>query len=147
MSNIDVNITLQQSKKVIRFNQIDGIGIIKEDGSMDFFDRVKESRISEMSREEISGLKEEIRVVVEEMAANGETITVLAVHEKTGIHKLFLEHCSVVREAEMRQFMKELNKDCEEIEESSLRWMREKGKLPSNSSVAMKNKIKLDFAR
>ena len=70
MSNIDVNITLQQSKKVIRFNQIDGIGIIKEDGSMDFFDRVKESRISEMSREEISGLKEEIRVVVEEMAAN-----------------------------------------------------------------------------
>jgi len=95
MSNIDVNITLQQSKKVIRFNQIDGIGIIKEDGSMDFFDRVKESRISEMSREEISGLKEEIRVVVEEMAANGETITVLAVHEKTGIHKLFLEHCSV----------------------------------------------------
>lgn len=36
MSNIDVNITLQQSKKVIRFNQIDGIGIIKEDGSMIF---------------------------------------------------------------------------------------------------------------
>lgn len=45
--------------------------------------------------------------VVEEMATNGETITVLAVHEKTGIHKLFLEHCSVVREAEIRQFMKE----------------------------------------
>ena len=147
MSNIEVNITLQKSGKMIRFNQIDGIGIIKEESSMDFFDRVKESRISEMSREEISGLKEEIRVVVEEMAANGETITVLAVHEKTGIHKLFLEHCSVVREAEIRQFMKELNKDCEEIEESSLRWMREKGKLPSNSSVAMKNKIKLDFAR
>ena len=118
MSNIDVNITLQQSKKVIRFNQIDGIGIIKEDGSMDFFDRVKESRISEMSREEISGLKEEIRVVVEEMAANGETITVLAVHEKTGIHKLFLEHCSVVREAEIRQFMKEQIERRNEIEES-----------------------------
>jgi ribosomal protein S13 len=118
MSNIDVNITLQQSKKVIRFNQIDGIGIIKEDGSMDFFDRVKESRISEMSREEISGLKEEIRVVVEEMAANGETITVLAVHEKTGIHKLFLEHCSVVREAEIRQFMKEQIERSNEREKS-----------------------------
>ena len=118
MSNIVVNITLQQSKKVIRFNQIDGIGIIKEDGSMDFFDRVKESRISEMSREEISGLKEEIRVVVEEMAANGETITVLAVHEKTGIHKLFLEHCSVVREAEIRQFMKEQIERSNEREKS-----------------------------
>ena len=118
MSNIDVNITLQQSKKVIRFNQIDGIGIIKEDGSMDFFDRVKESRISEMSREEISGLKEEIRVVAEEMAANGETITVLAVHEKTGIHKLFLEHCSVVREAEIRQFMKEQIERSNEREKS-----------------------------
>ena len=118
MSNIDVNITLQQSKKVIRFNQIDGIGIIKEDGSMDFFDRVKESRISEMSREEISGLKEEIRVVVEEMAANGETITVLAIHEKTGIHKLFLEHCSVVREAEIRQFMKEQIERSNEREKS-----------------------------
>ena len=118
MSNIDVNITLQQSKKVIRFNQIDGIGIIKEDGSMDFFDRVKESRISEMSREEISGLKEEIRVVVEEMAANGETITVLAVHEKTGIHKLFLELCSVVREAEIRQFMKEQIERSNEREKS-----------------------------
>lgn len=118
MSNIDVNITLQQSEKVIRFNQIDGIGIIKEDGSMDFFDRVKESRISEMSREEISGLKEEIRVVVEEMAANGETITVLAVHEKTGIHKLFLEHCSVVREAEIRQFMKEQIERSNEREKS-----------------------------
>ena len=118
MSNIDVNITFQQSKKVIRFNQIDGIGIIKEDGSMDFFDRVKESRISEMSREEISGLKEEIRVVVEEMAANGETITVLAVHEKTGIHKLFLEHCSVVREAEIRQFMKEQIERSNEREKS-----------------------------
>ena len=118
MSNIDVNITLQQSKKVIRFNQIDGIGIIKEDGSMDFFDRVKESRISEMSREEISGLKEEIRVVVEEMAANGETITVLAVHEKTGIHKLFLEHCSVVREAEIRQVMKEQIERSNEREKS-----------------------------
>ena len=118
MSNIDVNITLQQSKKVLRFNQIDGIGIIKEDGSMDFFDRVKESRISEMSREEISGLKEEIRVVVEEMAANGETITVLAVHEKTGIHKLFLEHCSVVREAEIRQFMKEQIERSNEREKS-----------------------------
>ena len=118
MSNIDVNITLQQSKKVIRFNQIDGIGIIKEDGSMDFFDRVKESRISEMSREEISGLKEEIRVVVEELAANGETITVLAVHEKTGIHKLFLEHCSVVREAEIRQFMKEQIERSNEREKS-----------------------------
>ena len=118
MSNIDVNITLQQSKMVIRFNQIDGIGIIKEDGSMDFFDRVKESRISEMSREEISGLQEEIRVVVEEMAANGETITVLAVHEKTGIHKLFLEHCSVVREAEIRQFMKEQIERSNEREKS-----------------------------
>ena len=118
MSNIDVNITLQQSKKVIRFNQIDGIGIIKEDGSMDFFDRVKESRISEMSREEIAGLKEEARVVVEEMAANGETITVLAVHEKTGIHKLFLEHCSVVREAEIRQFMKEQIERSNEREKS-----------------------------
>ena len=118
MSNIDVNITLQQSKKVIRFNQIDGIGIIKEESSMDFFDRVKESRISEMSREEISGLKEEIRVVVEEMAANGETITVLAVHEKTGIHKLFLEHCSVVREAEIRQFMKEQIERSNEREKS-----------------------------
>ena len=118
MSNIDVNITLQQSKKVIRFNQIDGIGIIKEDGSMDFFDRVKESRISEMSREEISGLKEEIRVVVEEMAANGETIPGLAVHEKTGIHKLFLEHCSVVREAEIRQFMKEQIERSNEREKS-----------------------------
>lgn len=118
MSNIDVNITLQQSKKVIRFNQIDGIGIIKEDGSMDFFDRVKESRISEMSREEISGLKEEIRVVVEEMAANGETITVLAVHEKTGIHELILEHCSVVREAEIRQFMKEQIERSNEREKS-----------------------------
>ena len=118
MSNIDVNITLQQSKKVIRFNQIDGIGIIKEDGSMDFFDRVKESRISEMSREEISRLKEEARVVVEEMAANGETITVLAVHEKTGIHKLFLEHCSVVREAEIRQFMKEQIERSNEREKS-----------------------------
>ena len=118
MSNIDVNITLQQSKKVIRFNQIDGIGIIKEESSMDFFDRVKESRISEMSREEISGLKEEIRVVVDEMAANGETITVLAVHEKTGIHKLFLEHCSVVREAEIRQFMKEQIERSNEREKS-----------------------------
>lgn len=118
MSNIEVNITLQKSGKMIRFNQIDGIGIIKEDGSMDFFDRVKESRISEMSREEISGLKEEIRVVVEEMAANGETITVLAVHEKTGIHKLFLEHCSVVREAEIRQFMKEQIERSNEREKS-----------------------------
>ena len=118
MSNIDVNITLQQSKKVIRFNQIDGIGIIKEDGSMDFFDRVKESRISEMSREEISGLKEEIRVVVEEMAANGETITVLAVHEKTGIHEWIVEHLSVVREAELRQFMKEQIERSNEREKS-----------------------------
>ena len=109
---------MQKSGKMIRFNQIDGIGIIKEDGSMDFFDRVKESRISEMSREEISGLKEEIRVVVEEMAANGETITVLAVHEKTGIHKLFLEHCSVVREAEIRQFMKEQIERSNEREKS-----------------------------
>ena len=118
MSNIEVNIALHKSGKVIRFNQIDGIGIIKEESSMDFFDRVKESRISEMSREEISGLKEEIRVVVEEMAANGETITVLAVHEKTGIHKLFLEHCSVVREAEIRQFMKEQIERSNEREKS-----------------------------
>lgn len=118
MSNIEVNITLQKSGKMIRFNQIDGIGIIKEESSMDFFDRVKESRISEMSREEISRLKEEARVVVEEMAANGETITVLAVHEKTGIHKLFLEHCSVVREAEIRQFMKEQIERSNEREKS-----------------------------
>ena len=118
MSNIEVNIALHKSGKVIRFNQIDGIGIIKEESSMDFFDRVKESRISEMSREEISGLKEEISVVVEEMAANGETITVLAVHEKTGIHKLFLEHCSVVREAEIRQFMKEQIERSNEREKS-----------------------------
>ena len=130
MSNIDVNITLQQSKKVIRFNQIDGIGIIKEDGSMDFFDRVKESRISEMSREEISGLKEEIRVVVEEMAANGETITVLAVHEKTGIHKLFLEHCSVVREAEIRQFMKEQIERSNEREKSYFKRTSERKNIP-----------------
>ena len=118
MSNIEVNITLQKSGKMIRFNQIDGIGIIKEESSMDFFDRVKESRISEMSREEISRLKEEARVVVEEMAANGETITVLAVHEKTGIHELILEHCSVVREAEIRQFMKEQIERSNEREKS-----------------------------
>ena len=147
MSNIDVNITLQQSKKVIRFNQIDGIGIIKEDGSMDFFDRVKESRISEMSREEISGLKEEIRVVVEEMAANGETITVLAVHEKTGIHKLFLEHCSVVREAEIRQFMKEQIERSNEREKSYFKRTSERKNIRQNSFVEMKNKINLDFDR
>ena len=97
---------------------------------MDFFDRVKESRISEMSREEISGLKEEIRVVVEEMAANGETITVLAVHEKTGIHKLFLEHCSVVREAEIRQFMKEQIERSNEREKSYFKRTSERKNIP-----------------
>lgn len=118
MSNIEVNIALQKSGKVIRFNQIDGIGIIKEESSMDFFDRVKESRISEMSREEISRIKEEARVVVEEMAANGENITFRAVHEKTGIHEWIVEHLSVVREAELRQFMKEQIELRNEIEES-----------------------------
>lgn len=85
---------------------------------MDFFDRVKESRISEMSREEISRIKEEARVVVEEMAANGEEITFRAVHEKTGIHEWIVEHLSVVREAELRQFMKEQIELRNEIEES-----------------------------
>ena len=108
---------------------------------MDFFEIVKESKVSEMSREEISRIQEEVRVVVEQMAADGERITVLAVHERTGIHEFIVEHLSVFQVAELMQLMKPLIERTEEFNGGSIRRMREKRKLHSNSSMEIKKKL------
>lgn len=109
---------------------------------MDFFERIKESKVSEMSREEISRIQEEVRVVVEQMAANGEKITVRAVHQKTGIHEFIVEHLSVFQVAGLKQLMKPLVERTEEFNRNSLRRIKEKRKLHSNPSMEIKKKPK-----
>lgn len=114
---------------------------------MDIFERVKESKICEMSQEEILRLKAETHKIVEEMEVNGEKVTFRAVHKKTGTHEWILEQFPIIREARSRQRLKRETERRKEIlwdDSSDFRKMVEESSLNLYSVLRKRNEAKLD---
>ncbi|CZQ99703.1 hypothetical protein [Trichococcus ilyis] len=114
---------------------------------MDIFERVKESKVSEMSHEEILRLKEAVYKIVEEMELNGEKVTIRAVHKKTGTHEWILEQFPIIREAKSRQRLKRETERRKQIlwdDSGDFRKMVEESILNPYSVLRKRNEAKSD---
>jgi hypothetical protein len=114
---------------------------------MDIFERVKESKVSEMSQEEILRLKAETHKIVAEMEGNGEKVTIRSVHKKTGTHEWILEQFSDIKEAASRQRVKREKERRKQIlwdDNGDFRKMVEESSLNPYSVLRKRNEAKLD---